>query len=102
MENAVFLELKRSNRELFYFRDQANECDFLCADRGHVFEAVQVCHDVSSQDTKRREVKGLAAACRQFNLEKGTFVVSDGPDTWEVDGLRIDVVPFYRFALSGA
>ncbi|WP_045220348.1 ATP-binding protein [Desulfonatronum thioautotrophicum] len=100
LENAVFLELKRSGRELFYFRDQANECNFLCTDRGHVVEAVQVCHDVSGQDTRRREVKGLAAACRQFSLEKGTIVVSDGPDTWEVNGLRIDIVPFYRFALS--
>ncbi len=96
LENAVFLELRRTGAELFYYRDESLECDFLCVDRGQVMEAIQVCYDMSDAETRSRELKGLAAACNRFGLNKGTVITGDENDRWSIEQLEVEVVPFYR------
>ena len=39
LENAVYLELKRTGAELFFYRNETLECDFLRVERGRVTEA---------------------------------------------------------------
>ncbi len=96
LENAVFLELRRTGAELFFYRSQNLECDFLRVERGRVVEAVQVCFDLSDPETRRREVKGLVAACSIFGLSKGTVITGDDSHQWSVDQVQVDAVPFYR------
>ena len=96
LENAVFLELRRTGAELFFYRGQNLECDFLLVDRGRVKEAVQVCFDLSDPETRRREAKGLVAACSRFGLSKGTIITGDDSDQWSMDQIQVDAVPFYR------
>ncbi len=96
LENAVFLELRRTGSELFFYRNESLECDFLCVQRGRVVEAVQVCFDLSDPETRRRELKGLMAACVQFGLSKGTIITGDEDDHWNIEQLEVEVVPFFR------
>jgi uncharacterized protein len=96
LENAVFLELRRTGAELFFYRSESVECDFLRVERGRVMEAIQVCLDLSDPVTRRREVKGLMAACARFGLSKGTIITGDDSDQWSIDQIQVDVVPFYR------
>ncbi len=97
LENAVYLELRRTGTtELFFYRNEALECDFLRVERGRVMEAIQVCYDLSSAETRRRELKGLMAACTRFGLNKGTIITGDDLDQWSVEQMEVDVVPFYR------
>ncbi len=97
LENAVYLELRRTGTtELFFYRNEALECDFLRVERGRVMEAIQVCHDLSSAETRRRELKELMAACTRFGLNKGTIITGDDFDQWSVEQMEVDVVPFYR------
>lgn len=96
LENAVFMELRRTGAELFFYRSETLECDFLRVERGRVMEAIQVCHDLSSAETRRRELKGLRAACSRFGLNKGTIITGDDFDQWNIEQLKVDVVPFYR------
>lgn len=97
LENAVFLELRRSGQELFYFRSEACECDFLLSDRGKVIGAMQVCHDLSADRTKKRELKGLTEACTRFGLDKGIIITADQHDQIEWKGLPVDIIPFYKY-----
>lgn len=97
LENAVFLELQRAGHDLFYFRDDSGECDFLMTDRGRVTGAIQVCQHMDDEATKKRELKGLTRACARFSLDRAVIVTGDTLDGWEVEGLQIDVVPFYRY-----
>ncbi len=100
LENAVFLELRRKKRELFYYSSDTAECDFLIADRGKVLEAVQVCFDITDENTREREIKGLVEACERFGLDNGIVVTSDTSDNITIGRMNIRVVPFYTMFLE--
>ena len=98
LENAVFLELKRKYNELFYYRDSNSECDFIVNEKNSITQAIQVTYDMSEQNTKKREIKGLIAACKHFNLNNGLIVTYDSEDEIIQDGIRIELKPFYKWA----
>lgn len=100
LENAVFLELKRRNLEIYYHRDAKHECDFLVATNNKVTKAVQVSYDMSEDDTKQREIDGLVDACKKFNLKNGLIISYDTEDEIEVDGIVIQIIPFYKIFLD--
>lgn len=68
LENAVFLELKRNYNEIYYYRTSKNECDFLILEKGNISNAIQVTYDRNDENTKKREIRGLIEACKNFKL----------------------------------
>lgn len=97
LENSVFLEFKRRGKEINYYSSAKSECDFLVLDRGHVTQAIQVTYDMSDEETKKREIKGLVEACRHFNLQEGTIVTFDTTDELQSDDIKITIVGFAQF-----
>ncbi|MEA3522307.1 MAG: ATP-binding protein [Campylobacterota bacterium] len=99
LENALFLELKRNYSEIFYFRDLSSECDFLVNEKNSITQAIQVTYDMSDEDTKRREIKGLVGACKKFNLNTAIIVTFDTEDEIEQDDILIKLIPFYKWII---
>jgi len=97
LENAVFLQLKRENNEIFYYRDLNSECDFIVNEKNSITQAIQVTYDISDEDTKNREIKGLLGACKNFNLKNGVIVTYDTEDEIIQDGIKIELTPFYKW-----
>lgn len=97
LENAVFLELKRLSYEIYYYRDQQSECDFIISNKGKITQALQVCYDVTEQETKKREVKGLLTACKNFDLDTGTIISYDSDDEFVQEDIKIKIIPFYKW-----
>lgn len=97
LENAVFLELKRNNNEIYYYKSAKSECDFVISTKGKITHALQVTYDMSDVDTKEREIKGLLEACQNFDLRVATIVTYDSEDEFEVDGIKINLIPFYKW-----
>ncbi len=97
LENAVFLELKRDCKELFYYRDSNSECDFIVNEKNKITQAIQVTYDMSSEDTKNREIKGLVNACKNFNLKEGFIITYDTEDEIVQDNIRVNCIPFYKW-----
>jgi len=75
LENAVFIELKRRGREIFYFSGK-NECDFLIKENLLITEAIQVTFELNNENFNR-EVDGLIEAMHTFKIPKGTIIVFD-------------------------
>ena len=75
LENAVFIELKRRGKEVFYASGK-QECDFLVKENLEVVEAIQVTRELNAENHKR-EVGGLAEAMKTFGIPKGTLIVLD-------------------------
>ncbi len=98
LENAVFLELKRNNKKLFYYRDLQGECDFIVYEKNTITEAIQVTYDMSDEDTKSRELKGIVNACKYFNLSRGVIVTYDSEDEIIFEDIEIQLVPFYKWS----
>ena len=99
LENAVYVELKRRDLELYYFSD-GGECDFVIRQNGKVAKACQVSVSLKDPDTRKREEAGLVAAMNAFGLDEGLIVTIDETEEKQLpDGRKINVIPFYRWCL---
>jgi hypothetical protein len=59
-ENLVFLQLKRTNCETYYWQSaKSHEVDFVIKEGLKASHLIQVCFDISDAKTKSREVNGL-------------------------------------------
>ncbi|WP_303701336.1 ATP-binding protein [Flexistipes sinusarabici] len=100
LENIIFWELRRRfDGEIFYFRSNDSECDFVIMDRGRVADAIQVCYDLNDYYTRRREIEGLLDICKKSNLKSGSIITYDTEEEIYVDNIYIKIVPFYKYAL---
>lgn len=97
LENALFLELKRRHSDIYYYRDTHGECDFIINQKNTITQAIQVTYDMSDEETRRREIKGLVNACKSFNLDTGVVVTYDTEDEIIEGTIRIALIPFYKF-----
>jgi len=100
LENAVFLSLRRQGRELYYFKEEKGECDFLLRQKGQISAAVQACRELD-EGNREREIGGLVLAMKKFKLGEGTIVTLKQEDRLEVEGKRIKVVPAWKWLLAG-
>ena len=61
--------------------------------------AIQVSYDLFSQETRDREAGALVSFNRSFKLDQALIVTFDQEETYEKDGLSIDVVPVWKWLL---
>ncbi len=100
MENAVFLELRRREKEIYYHTDRTSECDFVVVEKGSVIEAIQVTYEMSEEKTREREFKGLFNACKEYNLNHGLIITYDEEGVYERDGVSIELLSLVSFLLT--
>jgi len=98
LENAIFLELKRTGHEIFYF-DEGVECDFIAKNQDGDLKPIQVCLELGPQN-QQRELAGLVAACKWLNQRKGLLISLDEEKEIRVDGVKISIVPAWKFLLQ--
>jgi predicted AAA+ superfamily ATPase len=94
-ENAVYLQLRRIYKELYYFREKG-ECDFVVKEKNKVTYAIQVCAEIS-QDNLAREVNGLLEALTFFDLEKGFIITMNQEDEIVQDEKKIHLIPAWKW-----
>jgi predicted AAA+ superfamily ATPase len=99
LENMVFLELRRRGETIFYHRDERSECDFILQENNRITQAIQVTYSLQEEETKLREIKGALTACKAYNLSQATIITYDHEDTITQDGVRIEIIPFYKWVL---
>lgn len=97
IENLVFVELKRRNKELYYFSEK-KECDFVIKKGLRIVEAIQVCYKLN-KDNEKREIKGLTEAMNKFKLKQGLILTYDQEDELRVDNKKIIIKPLWKWLL---
>ena len=75
------------------------EIDFVVGERTK--EIIQVCYDVSDPDTRSREVSALLEGARNLDLKSGKIITYDFEDEEIIDGIKIQYIPFWIWALNG-
>ena len=98
LENQVFVELLRngydSDKTMFYYRSRNDkEVDFVLRKGAHIEQLVQVCYDMSSPKTEKREVDSLTECAGELNCRQLVIVTNNEERIIEKDGFKIDVVP---------
>ena len=70
IENIVFLELKRRDKEIYYIKAPNYEVDFLIREGRTLSELIQVSWSLDDEKTKNREVKALILAAKEYKIKK--------------------------------
>ena len=97
-ENAIFLHLKRSGKEIWYFKGK-KECDFIYRESKTSFSAIQVCWKVDQQNLKR-EVDGLVEAMNSLQLKNGSIVTFNQEDKIVQENLTIEIIPAWKWLIG--
>ena len=101
LENVVFIELLRRRRAaeaIYYVKlKSGKEVDFMVNERNPML--IQVSFDVSSPETRRREISALAEAAKTMKQSECMIITYDYENEETVDGTRIRFVPFWTWAL---
>lgn len=96
LENAVFIELRRRTKNIWYYSESSFECDFLYGHNSVPENAVQVCYELTSEN-REREVRGLVETCRKFPGVKPLIVTFNQKDKISYDGMIIEAIPAVEF-----
>ena len=99
LENLVFLELKRRDKEIYY-HNQKKECDFVVKEKSKIVEAIQVSWSIESESTYNRELAGLLDAVNTYGLKEGLILTESMERDVEVEGVRVSVRPVWKWMLE--
>lgn len=98
-ENLVYLELRRRNKQLFYYQE-TQEVDFIVAELGKPQEAIQVSYsNLEEKKTLEREISALLECLITLNLEKGTILTLAFEDIQKINGREIHFIPLYKWLI---
>lgn len=99
LENAVFIELKRREREIYYHKAK-KECDFLVKEGMKITAAIQVSHNLSGPKTKKREIDGLLEAMETHQLKNGIIITLDEEKEERVNSFKVKIIPAWKWILG--
>ena len=100
LENMVFLALRRHTQEVFYYKTTTGyEVDFLASLNGKN-ALIQVCADMSSPDTSKRELRALAEAMRATGLKTSYVVTENFEHTISLPEGKVYCIPAPQFLAS--
>jgi hypothetical protein len=102
LENQVFIELLRrgynTEQTLFYYRSRNDkEVDFVLREGTNIKSLIQVCYDMSSPKTAKREVNALVECADELKCSNLIIVTNNDERTIEKDGYKIQVTPISKF-----
>jgi predicted AAA+ superfamily ATPase len=98
LENIVFLELKRRNKEIYFYQEKG-ECDFVVKDGIKIREVLQVTESLADEKCRQRELRGLLEAMEAYKLENGTVLVEDDEGEEFVKNRKINVLPIWKWLI---
>ena len=102
LENQVFIELIRrgydAEKTVFYYRSRNDkEVDFVLREGPRILRLIQVCYDMSSPKTEKREVDSIVECAGELKCDNLVIVTYNDKRTIEKDDYKIDVVPITEF-----
>ncbi len=96
-ENAVYLQLRRQIKQIFYFK-QNQEVDFIITELGKPTDAIQVCYsDMKSLSTFDREIEAMLECLKSLNLPSGKILTLSLEDTISLQEKTIHFIPLYKW-----
>ncbi|MDO4818528.1 MAG: ATP-binding protein [Akkermansia sp.] len=94
LENIVFVQLRRQTERVFYYKSKGGfEVDFMAVLPDGEKRLVQVCADISSPATRKRELRALRSAMEETGLQEAWLVTEWENETVELPCGTVHVVP---------
>ncbi|MDR0969710.1 MAG: ATP-binding protein [Lentimicrobiaceae bacterium] len=96
LENIIYWELRRNFKELYYFKENNRECDFVVMQSGKLQQLIQVCYELTPEN-RTRETDGLHEAMDFFKTDQGIIITFNQKDAYMRNGRQIDIIPAWQF-----
>lgn len=99
-ENMIYLQLKRSYPRVCYYltRKRRNEIDFVCINsNGKIELAVQVCMNITNQETLKREITPLISTANYFGIKSNIIITYNQENVFSQDGVKVNAVPAWKW-----
>lgn len=101
LENVVFVELKRHNKEVYYWKDKrGREVDFLIRKGLNIEMAIQVCSDPEDEKTVQREINALDLVMQEYDIKDGLIITMNEAKLLKKGKRVITFIPLYEWLLS--
>jgi predicted AAA+ superfamily ATPase len=103
LESIVFLELKRREYTVFYYKTSNNlECDFVVQKDNKIVLLIQVTSSLKDEKTKKRELQSFAKTISELQLKdvKSLVICEDSSDTQIYDGVNIEILNIKEWLIS--
>lgn len=95
-ENTVFINLRRKYKEIFYLLEN-KEIDFYIPDKKLV---INVCYDLSSSETLKRELSSLEYGLKKLGLKEAIIITNDDEKELSLDELKIKFIPLWKWLIE--
>lgn len=97
-ENLVYLELRRRNNNIFYFKAK-QEIDF-CWMLDNEIQLLNASYSLEEKSTKEREISSLVEGMTYFNINKSFLVTNTAQEQIKIDKKTVFIVPFWKWILD--
>ncbi len=76
-ENTSFINLSRKDNEIFYWKKNNEEVDFVVKRGLNIEEIIQVCYDIKEIETRKREIRSLIKAGDDLRCNNLAIITGD-------------------------
>lgn len=99
LENFVFIELKRRQKEVYFYKTKNNkEVDFIYYE-DNCFKLIQVAYTFVDDKTKKREINSLTEAAKELPNTESMIITYNEDETINTGTNEIQVVPAWKWLL---
>ena len=101
LETIVYLELLRrkagTENDIYYYQGRSAEADFVVCDGNKTLAVYQVSYEISSDKTRKREIKGCIAGAKATKCDNLFLITDHESAVIEEDGYTIQVIPIWEW-----
>lgn len=96
--NHLIRKCKNEGWGIYYLNERSGECDFIICDGNKVLQCIQVSYDISSEKTRKREIKGLILAYQKTKCTNLLLLTDHEYEELDKDGIHIQIMPVYEWS----
>jgi len=103
-ENLVAIELLRKKAlegvDIYYWQDiYKHEVDFVIKKGLQVKQIIQACYNIEDYDTRKREIKALVKASKEFKCKNLIVITEDKEEEETIGNNKIKYIPLWKWLL---
>lgn len=98
LESVVFMELRRKSKDVFYYFT-SQEVDFI-REIDNRLQLINVCFELNSLDTKKREINSLLNAMSELKVEDSLLLTGNEEGEEIINNKKINIMPVWKWLLE--
>ena len=99
LENIVFLHLRRSISEIYYYKGN-QEIDFCYINSNRQINLINVALQTEEQKTYEREINGLKEGMNYFKIKSALIITQNDEKEIKTDGKKIEIIPLWKWLVK--